>query len=147
MHTSNELYSHSLRCKPHGREFLHHQKTLVMAYRCLYEGNLSLFPFYIIMFYTARCSFYPAPKQPAKPERKNERHFVCSQKNHLLLCQSRLSVTVCQRQAPTSLLMEHKFAVAGAGIVQNHLQSASISPHKRSVTSALQRSLWALCSG
>ena len=58
MHTPNELYSHSLRCKPHGCEFLHHQKTLVMAYRCLYEGNILLFSFYIIMFYTARCSFF-----------------------------------------------------------------------------------------
>ena len=69
MHTSNELYSPGHRRELHGCKLLHHQQTLVMAYRCLYEGNISLFLFYIIMFYTARCSFSPAPKQPAKPER------------------------------------------------------------------------------
>ena len=86
MHASNELYSHSLRYKPHGCEFLHHQKTLVMAYRCLYEGNILLFPFYIIMFYTARCSFYPVPKQPAKPERKRRRLIRVAAYIHGIYC-------------------------------------------------------------
>ena len=42
----------------HGCRSLHHLQLLIMPYCCLYERNISLFSFYIIMFYTARCSFF-----------------------------------------------------------------------------------------
>ena len=49
MHTSNELYSHSLQCKPHGCKLLHQQFPLDISYWCLFKGNMS--PFYVPVFY------------------------------------------------------------------------------------------------